>query len=134
MNLAERAGLVLPREVVEDEARKHAVERVVRVTQRVRHRVLEAYISSGPLGFSPGDLQFLQVTVDASYLGVRVLLLGEKGKGGRAAAEVEDAVAEPYVGLPDEASLVCGFRQRPPDDHVVERGQQVVTERRHVFV
>jgi hypothetical protein len=38
--LAERAGLVRARQMVKDEARQHAVERALRVWQRVGHRLL----------------------------------------------------------------------------------------------
>lgn len=112
----------------------HLFSRLLRKGQCVSHRLLEGHVHRGLLGFGPGDLQYLRVAVDAAHLGVRVLPLDEEGERGRAAADVEDAVAAPDAGLPDEAALELRLGRRPPDDQVVERRQQVVTERRLVFV
>src|SRR4051794_25321192 len=131
-DLTRGPALVLPGEVVEEQRRQDDVERAVLIGHIRREALVVSDHGLRILGLGSSAFENLGIAVEADDLRLGMSPLGVDRQGPRTAAEIENVLAGPQVGLAKEALLEIALAGRQSNDGVVDPRQAAKAQRRDV--
>ena len=129
MHLPRRQQLVTPGQVVEEEARQHAVEALLGIGQGGRSSQVEGDVGAGMARLAPRDGEHRGIGIERPHLHTRLSTLRRDRKRPGAAADVQHLVPRLDCRLFKQGPLERPLARGQSDHAVVQRCEQMKAQR-----